>query len=408
MTKIIDIIPPNINKSNTVKIVKKEKIHKKGKAPKILIALASFLVVGFIVAMFVEGKGTVTIYPVTRDVSFEEVVYIEPQESEIDLEKNILPGEYFDEKLSFEDTYEATGYDESATKAEGVITVCGEFSGSALKLVKNTRFLSAEGSLTYKAVSAFTVPSKTTSGPGCVEVDVIADEAGDKYNITSGTFSIPGLQSTDYYTTIWGELKGGQKIEGGSISEQKVITEKDLVLAEDLFKEKYLAAAKGSLISNLEEVGTYVYFDEGFNQTFDKFIVLGSEGDKVNDFKIEATITTKVLIFRKSDVDNFVEKKLLLSEENRSIVPNTLIKEFVKTEDLEDNAVTLKVSAQTYSNISKVLILNDVKGQELEDCKNILKDFPEIKSADVFASLFWKNKLPSNKDNINIEINFDN
>lgn len=401
MTKIIDIIPPNTSKTNNVKIIKNEKTEKKGKLSKILIAFASVLIVGFMIAIFVEGKGTVVIYPETRDVNFEEVVYIKAGEAEIDLKENVIPGEYFDEKLNFEDTYEATGYDETATKAEGTITVCGEFSGSGLKLVKNTRFLSAEGALTYKAVSAFTVPAKD-----CIDVAVIADEAGDKYNIASGTFSIPGLQSTEYYTTIFGELKNGQKIEGGSISEQKVITEKDVALAEDLFKEKYLEQAKQSLISNLEAVGTYLYFDEDFEQTFTKFIILGSKGDKVDNFKIQATITTKVLIFRKSDIDNYVEKKLLLKEENRSFVPNTLTKEFSIAEG--ENAFNLKVGAQTYSNISEILILNDIKGQSLEDCKNILKGFSEIKSADISASLFWKNKLPSNKDNIKIEIDFNN
>jgi len=401
MTKIIDIIPPNTSKTNNVKVVKNVKPEKKGNFPKILISLVCFLVLGLMIAIFVDGKGVVTICPETKEVSFEEVVYIKAEEAEIDLEEKIIPGEYFDEKLNFEDVYEATGYDETATKAGGEITVCGEFSGNALKLVKNTRFLSAEGSLTYKAVSAFTVPSN-----GCIEVEVIADEAGDKYNLTSGTFSIPGLQKTEYYTTIFGELKNGQKLEGGSISEQKVITEKDLALAEDLFKEKYLEKAKQSLISNLEEVGTYLYFDEDFDQSFNKFIILGSKGDKVDSFKIEATIETKVLIFRKTDVDNYVEKRLLLKEENRSFVPGTLTKEFSRAEG--ENAFNLKVVAQTYSNLSEVLILNDIKGQSFEDCKNILKGFAGVKSADVSASLFWKSKLPSNRDNIDIEINFDN
>jgi len=65
------------------------------------------------------------------------------------------------------------------------------------------------------------------------------------------------------------------------------------------------------------------------------------------------------------------------------------------------------VSAKTYPKISEILILNDIKGQEIEDCKSILKSFPEIKSVDIAASLFWKNRLPKNKDNINIEIDFE-
>lgn len=95
------------------------------------------------------------------------------------------------------------------------------------------------------------------------------------------------------------------------------------------------------------------------------------------------------MIFRKSDIDKFIEKKLLLSEENRAFVPNSVFKEFAKDES-EENTLILKVSAKTYPKISEILILNDIKGQEIEDCKSILKSFPEIKSVDIAASLFWK------------------
>ncbi|HOI60153.1 MAG TPA: hypothetical protein PKU93_02395 [Candidatus Pacearchaeota archaeon] len=409
MVKIIDIISPNTNKNDTVRIVKKEEQKTQKKFPKIFASILLFIIIGLGTAFFIEGKGNIVIYPVLKDVNFEETIQVVAGETEINYEKNILPGEYFEEKLNFEDTYEATGSDESATKAQGKITVCNEHSNlKPLKLIKDTRFLSAEGELTYRATEAFTIPAKNGNNPGCIEVPVIADEAGDRYNLTSATFSIPGLKNTDYYTTIWGEIKEGQKIEGGSVSEQRIITEKDIDKAKDLFEEKYLELAKQSLISNSEAVGTYIYSDNWFEQQFDKFIVLGSKGDKVSNFKIEATITTRVLIFRKSDVDKYIENKLLLSQENRSIVPDSLLKEFVIPEnDSEKNTLLLKVNAKTYSEISKVLLINDVKGQEIEDCKNILKNIPEIKSVDVFASLFWKNKLPSNKENINIQIEFE-
>ena len=407
MTKIIDIVPPNTNKNDEVRIIKKEKVKKRKNFPKVLVLILFFVIAGTVLAFLIEGRGNVVIYPATKDIGLEEVIYISAQETGIDFEKNIIPGEYFEEKLDFEDIYEATGSDESATKAEGVITVCNEHpSSKPLKLVKDTRFLSSEGELTYKAVGAFTIPAKTGNNPGCVEVSVIAEEVGDNYNINSGTFSVPGLKNTEYYTTICAELKSDQKIEGGSRSMQRVITEKDIDKAKDLFEEKYLEIAKESLKKNLDEVGTYIYLDEGFKQEFDKFIILGSKGDKVDSFKIQATITTKVLIFRKSDIDKFIEKKLLLSEENRAFVPNSVFKEFAKDES-EENTLILKVSAKTYPKISEILILNDIKGQEIEDCKSILKGFPEIKSVDVAASLFWKNRLPKNKENINIEIDFE-
>jgi hypothetical protein len=400
MTKIIDIIPPIKSKTNNVRVFKKDE-EGKNSLLKVLALIIILIIIILGIAFFWEGKGRITIYPLTKNIEFEEIIYISAKETSIDFENNILPGEYFIEKLDFEETFEATGSDETGAKATGTITVCNSRS-LPLNLQKSTRFLSQEGNLTYTAEQALTIPAKD-----CIEATVIAEEAGEEYNLASSTFSVPGLlKYPDWYSVISGELKEGQALSGGSRSAVKVITEKDIEKAEETFKEALIEKGKQSLKKNLDEVGAYVYEENSFEQDFDKFITLGTKGDKVDNFKIQATITTKVLVFRKSDVDKFISSKILLTEENREFVPNTIFKEFKKDEENED-ALILRVSAKTYPKISEVLLLNDIKGLEIEDCKNILKGFPEIKSADITASLFWKNRLPNKKENIDIEIEFE-
>jgi hypothetical protein len=400
MTKIIDIIPPIKSKTNNVRVFKKDE-EGKNSLLKVLALIIILIIIILGIAFFWEGKGRITIYPLTKNIEFEEIIYISAKETSIDFENNILPGEYFIEKLDFEETFEATGSDETGAKATGTITVCNSRS-LPLNLQKSTRFLSQEGNLTYTAEQALTIPAKD-----CIEATVIAEEAGEEYNLASSTFSVPGLlKYPDWYSVISGELKEGQALSGGSRSAVKVITEKDIEKAEETFKEALIEKGIQSLKKNLDEVGAYVYEENSFEQDFDKFITLGTKGDKVDNFKIQATITTKVLVFRKSDVDKFISSKILLTEENREFVPNTIFKEFKKDEENED-ALILRVSAKTYPKISEVLLLNDIKGLEIEDCKNILKGFPEIKSADITASLFWKNRLPNKKENIDIEIEFE-
>jgi hypothetical protein len=400
MTKIIDIIPPIKSKTNNVRVFKKDE-EGKNSLLKVLALIIILIIIILGIAFFWEGKGRITIYPLTKNIEFEEIIYISAKETSIDFENNILPGEYFIEKLDFEETFEATGSDETGAKATGTITVCNSRS-LPLNLQKSTRFLSQEGNLTYTAEQALTIPAKD-----CIEATVIAEEAGEEYNLASSTFSVPGLlKYPDWYSVISAELKEGQALSGGSRSAVKVITEKDIEKAEETFKEALIEKGIQSLKKNLDEVGAYVYEENSFEQDFDKFITLGTKGDKVDNFKIQATITTKVLVFRKSDVDKFISSKILLTEENREFVPNTIFKEFKKDEENED-ALILRVSAKTYPKISEVLLLNDIKGLEIEDCKNILKGFPEIKSADITASLFWKNRLPNKKENIDIEIEFE-
>lgn len=407
MKKIIDIIPPKGRAKNFVNISKESK--KKTKKKRVfLIPLAIFIVIVACFFLFFEGRGKVTVYPETFNIGFEETIHILAEESDNDFENNIIAGEYFQEVLDFEDEYEATGSDETATKAEGEITVCNEHpSGKSLNLIKNTRFLSSEGDLTYRAASAFSIPAMTGDEPGCVSVAVIADEVGEEYNLSTGTFSIPGLKNTEYYTTTWAEILNGQSIDGGSTSEQRIIVTKDLEKAEDSFREQYLEEAKQSLKEKLDNVNTFIYLDDDFEQTIDNLIIMGSEGDKVDSFKVEGTITTKVLVFRKSDIEKYISAKLNLSEEGKEIVPDTLSKEFEKDSEASDYALTLTVSAKSYAGISETFILNDIKGQTLEDAKEILQNMEGVQSAEVSESLFWKNRLPNNKENIDLEIKFE-
>lgn len=402
MTKIIDIIPPKTNKSSAVKISKS--INENKKSSKFLIFLIFFLISGIVFAFFIEGKGEIIIYPETRDITLEESIYISAQETNIDFEENIIPGEYFEEKLEFEHTFPATGSDETGTKASGVITVYNNYK--EIKIIANSRFESETG-LTYFGKEAIIIPGKVGTTPGSVEVEVIAKDPGEEYNTTSATFSVPGLIIyPDWYDAVWAELKEDQKIEGGARSAVRVITKDDLDKAEKQFKEEYLNKAKASFKENLDEVGTFIYIDENIKQEFTKFIVLGTEGDKVDNFKIQAELETKGLVFRKSDLDKFIEKKLSLKEENKIFVPNSLSKNIIK-DDTKENVLLLSVSAKTYPKISEVLLLNDIRGQEIDDCKSILKGLPEIKAVDVTASLFWKNRLPKKKENISIEIEFE-
>ena len=136
MAKIYDIVPPNSKKEEGVRVSKKPKTGKKVSL-KFLTPIIIVLLVVLGIFFFMEGSASVKVYPVVDNVSFDETIYILPEEANIDLEENIIPGEYFEETLFFENMYDATGFDESAEKATGTITVCNEHqSGNSLKLVK--------------------------------------------------------------------------------------------------------------------------------------------------------------------------------------------------------------------------------------------------------------------------------
>lgn len=99
-------------------------------------------------------------------------------------------------------------------KASGSVTVYNNYSATGVKLVKSTRFQTPDG-LVFRVPADVVVPGRSGGAPGRVSVTVIADQAGEKYNVAAGTrFSLPGLKSnaamySGVYATSNAAMTGG-------------------------------------------------------------------------------------------------------------------------------------------------------------------------------------------------------
>jgi hypothetical protein len=88
-------------------------------------------------------------------------------------------------------------------KASGSVTIVNQYSTSPVKFVKNTRFQTPDG-LVFRAPADITIPAMQNGNPGTVTVTLIADQAGDKYNIPpTAHFSLPGLQGSAMYDKVY-------------------------------------------------------------------------------------------------------------------------------------------------------------------------------------------------------------
>ena len=80
MTKIIDIIPPIKSKTNNVRVFKKDE-EGKNSLLKVLALIIILIIIILGIAFFWEGKGRITIYPLTKNIEFEEIIYISAKET---------------------------------------------------------------------------------------------------------------------------------------------------------------------------------------------------------------------------------------------------------------------------------------------------------------------------------------
>jgi hypothetical protein len=128
-----------------------------------------------------------------------------------------------------------SGEEEVSQKASGMIRIFNDYSENGQKLVQRTRFESEDG-LVYRIAESITVPGYTDDGPGEIEVEVFADEAGEKYNIENTEFTIPGFKGLPQFDSMYAESVSD--MTGGFVGIRKVVSEEDKSAALDSLKEE--------------------------------------------------------------------------------------------------------------------------------------------------------------------------
>ncbi|KUK49998.1 MAG: hypothetical protein XD75_0082 [Parcubacteria bacterium 33_209] len=396
--KIYDIIP-NERAEQKETFCHKEK-PKKNKNPFIFISF--FVVVALLgVFFFLPGKAEVSMYPNIEEVSVTSLVTIDVSEALADFDNLVLPGIIFSNTKEATDSYLSTGTDSKTKRATGVIRVYNKISPAKNQsLVKNTRFLSVPGELTYRADEAFTIPAN-----GYVDIAVTADEAGTEYNINSATFSIPGLVGTNIYSSIYAETIS--PLEGGEDSQVKIVTVGDISSSKESFEKKYSEIAKEELINSIPE--SFIYIPENISLEVEDIYADAPAGAEVESFNVYGKINSKVTAFRKDDLIK-VGEKLINNEifDNIKIVPGSILCDIEEYKVVgEKIELSIVFNAKTYSLPEEELLRNGLLNNSKINSASLLENMAEISKVEIDIFPFWRSTLPSKKESVEIKLKFD-
>ncbi len=404
MKKIYDIIPPEL--AGKSRQISQEKIVEKKKTKKFSFKwLGAVVIILFLLAFFVEGRAVVTIYPKTNDIFGEEMVTIALKQGVLDEENKIIPAIIFSDDVEESSNYSATGSIDKSVKARAVIRVFNKYKPEkSITLVKGTRFLSVPGELIYRAVSGFTIPpAQTIDGkftPGYVDVEVEADQAGEEYNLSSATFSVPGLNGTEYYPSIWGETIN--PIAGGLKAKVSVVLQKDIDNAKDDFEKNLIAKGKEELKKTIPS--NYIFFDEDFVFETRDIAANIKAGAEATSFSVSGKLKIETKVFRKEDLESLLTKNI----SSKKIVPDSLTYNIVEKKNVAEGAEELKISfsAKTYWLPENDFLQQNVVGKSKDYALSLLEGLPEVEKAEIKLIPFWKLKAPNSKDRIEINISF--
>lgn len=381
-----------------------EQPFKKSKKPKVIfITMALVLILGVIgVLMTVFASASVSIVPQTQEVDVDTKVIVAMESSTSTARYEVIKS-----VASRTTTVEATGESAVEERASGKIIVYNNYSSESQRLVTRTRFESPEG-LIYRIQEGVVVPGKTTKDgkviPGSVEVEVFADEAGEKYNIKKTDLTVPGFKNdSERYKGFY--ARSVTDMEGGFIGNRKTVaTEKKQSALEQLNLELQKEIEK--------DFGTKV--PEGLTIIPGGIIYEQRElptKDGSSSVELGVEVTAYAILLNSSEISSVVATQYISESEKWQGI-NPTIEDFsslnmsvVGNPKIGEN-LTLHITgkAKLVADVDKDAIKQLLLGKPRKNAANVVDEVPGISKITTVIRPIWKQSFPNNPSKINVKM----
>lgn len=371
----------------------------------ILAAVGGLAIFGSL--MLLTPKLSLKVIPKKEILNFEFKTIADINISSVDLEKNKIPGQIIKIEKELNGEFSATGKQEQASKAEGIITIYNDFGPVVQKLVQNTRFKTKDGKI-FRLKEAVNVPGAKMEGnkvvaPGIISARVVADEAGSDYNIGPTDFVIPGFDGTPKFVSFYG--KSSDYMKGGASGNSLFATDADLQGAREDLNVKLAQAAKDYVNANMPK-GMKTIEDGKLDGQYD----FSAEPVNQESGKFKATMKAaySIFAFAESDIAALVAHNLLGRMADAYVgVPGTQSLSYsdgVVNADKTKMEIKIKVSETSVGKINKEEIAAQLAGKDENQIREILSSSEAIESVELtFRPFpFWNSSAPADPKNIKV------
>ena len=370
------------------------------------VAVISLLFFLFALSYF-YSSATVTVSPKIKDVTLNENLSASREVGGEALPFDVIV-------ISGEETkmVQTTEQKDVAEKATGVVVIYNAFSSAPQKLSIDTRLEGSNGKI-YKTKKALVVPGMNGKTPGSLEADIYGSNAGEEYNSDPLDFTIFGFKGTAKYSKFYGRSKG--EITGGFKGKAPIISDADkLTVTDDLKKNlqtKLFQKATGQIPS-----GFVLFKDAVFLNLDDSIIDRASAKDNMLSVMLKGTLygflfneeklTAKIAEDNITGFDgspvyllNIRDLIFSLSDKDNISLTNNLA-------DVKNIDFNLSGETKIIWKIDENKLSGDLLGKAKKDFKQIFSQYPDIDSADLSISPFWKMSLPDKAKNIKVIVNY--
>jgi len=357
------------------------------------------------VVYFVLPRAQVVLSPKKEKVNFDTEITVDKNINSVDEKEGKIPGQFFQLESSISKEFPTTGEKEVEEKAKGTITVYNQYSSSPQTLVKTTRFKATDGKI-FRLVDTVTIPGATIDEGKIIasskDVEVIADEAGEAYNIGPSKFTIPGFEGSPKYAAFYGQSSAA--MSGGAKGKMKVATKDDIDGATNIVTIEVKDKVKKEFQEKIPQGLKLLESAQSLE------IIESSSNLKANQPGERFIVTVKAkasgLAFKEQDALFLAGKIMNEKISGNKILLLSTIKinyQSVKNNFTQGKTVlTCKVEADAAWNFDEEKIKNDLAGKNEADVRTYLSSIPEIENARVIFWPFWVKKIPSNKNKIKV------
>jgi hypothetical protein len=392
--------PKPVKKKRSLKIPNFERFR-----TKVLLAGLALVVlaVGWWLAYFRLPTASVVVKAQTSRVPIEMPVTIQADVSSSNIEQSILKADQVEVAKTVTEEFSATGEKDIGNKASGTITVRNCDSSQAVTIPTGTGFSYAN--LTFISSRAVSVPGGSFSGGECdaagvADVSVVAQEAGEDFNLPSGTqYSV-----ADQGGLITG--LGGQ-MTGGTTELVKVIDQSDIDGAIAKLQPPENSEVEKELSAQLEE--GFQAVTESIQRTANTPSGSPSAGTQADKGTVTITYTYTMLGVSTDEISELLEAQLTeqIDESNQAIFSNGgdeatySIEEIVSPTELK---ASLQANGFVGPKIDTEKLAQDLTGRRFSDLVDTVKAIPGVTEVEADFSPFWVFSAPRDPEKISIDL----
>ncbi len=380
----------------------------------IIFGAAALALVALAAAYLFLPKADIKIFTKAKIQSLDMQINGGSEIQKPDLSSLSIPARAVSVDVEVSKNFNSSG-DKSASnqKAHGIITIYNEYSGNTQPLVATTRFLSENGKI-FRLVKGVIVPGTSNVGgevkPGAVEAEVIADEAGEAYNIEPTKFTIPGFQGSGnekyskFYAKSSKAMTGGKNGQGSV----KAVTENDINNAKNSIAADIRQKAKEQIEN--ESGQDEVVLEDALIIENIAYLSSANNGEIADSFSLTAKGKANAVIFSQGNVLELAVEQINKNKDKASTLvgKDSVSLEFGKADvDFAKGTILIRMHAtgKATDAFDLLNLKRGILGKNEEDFKVYLKSYNQITGAEIkYWPPFVSGKIPAYESRVNITL----